>query len=210
MKKKSKIFIYIGLLLIVAASLLAVYNIYASFRAGKISQQAVEWLKEESSDDGFLNPEDEMYSSGEKSFPDYILNPDMEMPVENRDGIDYIGVLSIPTLELELPVISEWSDTNLKNAPCRYSGSAYKDNLVIAGHNYRSHFGTLKKLNVGDVAIFTDVEGNQFIYEMSVREVLSPTDVEEMTQEEWALTLFTCTVGGKNRITIRFERLNHY
>ena len=57
--------------------------------------------------------------------PDYVLYPNMEMSVETINGIDFIGVLRIPTLELELPVISEWNYPNLKSAPCRYSGSAY-------------------------------------------------------------------------------------
>lgn len=41
--------------------------------------------------------------------PDYMLCPDMEMPVKTIEGVDYIGILTIPALELELPVISEWS-----------------------------------------------------------------------------------------------------
>jgi sortase A len=31
--------------------------------------------------------------------------------------------------------------------------------------------------------------------------------VEEMESDEWDLTLFTCTIGGKSRVTIRCERV---
>ena len=139
------------------------------------------------------------------AIPDYVLCPDMEMPVETINGIDYIGVLEIPALELELPVISQWSYPDLKTAPCRYSGSAYLNNLIICGHNYTSHFGNLKNLWEGDVATFTDMDGNVFTYKMVERETLHPTDIEGMESGNWDLTLFTCTVGGQSRVTVRFE-----
>ena len=139
----------------------------------------------------------------EAYIPDYILNPEMDMPEEDVDGQKYIGVLRIPDLSLELPVISNWSYPNLKNAPCRYAGSAYMNNMVIAAHNYYSHFGHLKDLSPGDEVTFTDVDGNVFQYEVSALEILSPFAVEEMTSGDWDLTLFTCTVGGQSRVTIR-------
>ena len=46
--------------------------------------------------------------------PDYILNPDMEMPKTKVDGQEYIGVVEIPALSLTLPVISECNDEKLK------------------------------------------------------------------------------------------------
>ena len=137
--------------------------------------------------------------------PDYVLSPNMEMPVETINGIDFIGVLRIPALELELPIISEWNYPNLKAAPCRYSGSAYLNNMIICAHNYSSHFGKLKNLSEEDIATFTDMAGNVFIYKMVERETLNPTDIEEMEDGDWDLTLFTCTVGGKTRVTIRFK-----
>ena len=137
--------------------------------------------------------------------PDYVLAPNMEMPVENINGIDFIGILRIPALELELPVVSQWSYPNLKTAPCRYSGSAYLNNLIICGHNYTSHFGNLKNLNEGDLATFTDMDGNVFTYKMVERETLLPTSIDAMESGELDLTLFTCTVGGQSRVTIRFE-----
>lgn len=69
------------------------------------------------------------------------LDPAREMPVTTINGVEYLGTLEIPVLELELPIISQWSDSLLKIAPCRYQGSAYLDNMILAGHNYRAHFG---------------------------------------------------------------------
>ena len=123
------------------------------------------------------------------------------------DGYAYIGYLSIPSLGLELPVMSEWDYTRLKIAPCRYAGSVKTDNLVIAAHNYRRHFGPIKKLAIGDEVYFTDVDGIVFCYEVVEMVTLSPTAVEEMSAGDYDLTLFTCTYGGQSRVTVRCDRM---
>ena len=215
MKHKGRFLILTGLLLVAAALFLAAYNLYDEARAKRSATEIMASL--EADIPGVLSPEpfeitEETNTAAlleEVEIPDYLLNPDMEMPVENIDGIDYIGVLRIPTLELELPIISEWSYQKLKIAPCRYSGSAYQDDLIIAAHNYNSHFGNLKNLREGDTATFTDMDGNVFTYEMVELEILQPTDIEGMESGEWDLTLFTCTIGGSSRVTARFERVEN-
>ena len=215
MKHKGRFLILTGLLLVAAALFLAAYNLYDEARAKRSATEIMASL--EADIPGVLSPEpfeitEETNTAAlleEVEIPDYLLNPDMEMPVENIDGIDYIGVLRIPTLELELPIISEWSYQKLKIAPCRYSGSAYQDDLIIAAHNYNSHFGNLKNLREGDTATFTDMDGNVFTYEMVELEILQPTDIEGMESGEWDVTLFTCTIGGSSRVTARFERVEN-
>lgn len=186
-KQEGLLLITIGLLLIAAALFLVSYNLYDELRAEQSARQAVTQL------DAYLPaeaaPEAPSDSTGDQeplvsdertAIPDYVLSPNMEMPVETINGIDFIGVLRIPALELELPIISEWNYPNLKTAPCRYSGSAYLNNLIICGHNYTSHFGTLKNLWEGDIATFTDIDGNVFIYKMVERETLLPTSIDAM------------------------------
>ena len=128
------------------------------------------------------------------------------MPVQEIEGKEYIGLLQIPSLELTLPVIREWSYSSLKIAPCRYEGSVYKDNLIIAAHNYRSHFRRLGELEAGETVTFVDAAGNVFVYEVVISETLPPTAVEEMKGGDWDLTLFTCTYGGQYRVTVRCEK----
>jgi sortase A len=125
------------------------------------------------------------------------------MPTVEVDGYDYIGTLEIPSLSLDLPVMSSWSYAGLNIAPGRYSGSAYMNDLVIAGHNYSSHFGSLKTLAVGDSVLFTDVDGNEFDYEVASVDRLEPTQVAEMKAGDYPLTLFTCTLNGAARVTVR-------
>ena len=196
--KKNKRIIWTGLLLIAAALLLIFYNIYEGFMAGRLASQMAEQLEE------FIFTDNEAKEGTEMQ--EYMWNPDMEMPVKIIDGREYVGVLCIPSLKLVLPVIGNWSDSNLKIAPCRYEGSAYQDNLIIAGHNYTAHFGRLGNMREGDTVIFTDMDGNVFTYKMSEWEILKSAVIEGMEKGDWDLTLFTCTLGGKSRITIRFER----
>lgn len=119
------------------------------------------------------------------------------------DGYEYAGYVSIPALELELPVMAQWSYPRLKIAPCRYFGSPQENNLVIAAHNYPEHFGRLKNLEQGAEVSFTDMDGKVWRYAVAAVDVLGPEAVEEMTEAGYALTLFTCTYGGANRVTVR-------
>lgn len=144
----------------------------------------------------------------DKPKPTYPDPYDPAMTEVEIDGYAYIGYLSIPSLELELPVMSEWDYTRLKIAPCRYAGSTKTDDLVIAAHNYTRHFGPIKNLSIGDEVYFTDMDGVVSVYEVAETDVLQPTDVEEMTSGKFDLTLFTCTYGGKTRVTVRCERTN--
>lgn len=125
------------------------------------------------------------------------------MTVAEINGYGYIGYLSIPVLGLELPVMSEWDYTRLKIAPCRYFGSTKTDNLVICGHNYTRHFGKLKNLQEGDLVFFTDMDGVTTAYEVKEVETLQPTQISEMIESGYDLTLYTCTYGGQSRVTVR-------
>ena len=195
-----------GLVLLTAAFLLTAHNSAEERRAKEASSSALLQLsdREEAWEQSRARREDER--PGEQEVPDYILNPDMEMPVKTVDGNDYVGVLEIPTLEISLPVMSQWSEERLKISPCRYAGTAYQEGFVIAGHNYRSHFTPLKNLDPGDAVFFTDVDGNVFEYMVAETEKLRPEETAEMLSGDWDLSLFTCTYGGQMRLTVRCIR----
>jgi sortase A len=191
MKRKSgNTLMRIGVLLLAAALALTGYNIWDDNRADRAAASVVDQLPQE-------------LVSEEEEAPLYKSHPNMEMPTVEIDGRRYIGRLSIPSINLDLPVLSEWSTTNGRIAPCRYEGSAYANDLIIAGHNYRSHFGSLKSVGVGEPIYFIDADGNLFSYVVAAMEILDGTAVEEMKAVEWDLSLFTCTYGGQTRLTLR-------
>ena len=122
------------------------------------------------------------------------------------DGNEYVGEISIPAIGIDLPVMSEWSYPRLKIAPCRQFGSSRTDDLVIAAHNYESHFGKLTSLTAGDSVTFTDMDGIVNEYVVNKVEVLDPHSVEEVEHSGYALVLYTCTYGGKTRVTVFCDR----
>lgn len=186
--KLGNLFILLGTALVLAALSLLLWNRWEDFQAGKDAGTALAQVAEQTGD-GTADP----YST--------------EMTEVLIDGYYYIGYLSLPTLGLELPVMSDWSYPQLRIAPCRYYGSTKTDNLVIAAHNYTRHFGNLQGLAVGDAVYFTDMDGVITTYQVAEVGILQPTDVEEMVGSDYALTLFTCTYGGKTRITVRCDRV---
>lgn len=194
--KKGKKLMTVGLLMIIAALFLTSYNLWDERRANASAAEVLEQIT--------LPPLDE------EATPDYELNPLMEMPVKTIDGFSYIGVLDIPALDISLPIMADWSYPKLKIAPNRYLGSVYTDDMIIAGHNYRNHFGSLKVLSYGDKISFTDMDGNIFDYKVVDVQELKATDVQLMEDGDWDLTLFTCTLGGERRTTIRTMRTISY
>ena len=200
MKSKAKIFTWIGKVCLLSALLLHLYNIYDNMNQDQNQKQILEQYIQETNhqqDTSFIQ------------IPDYQLNPEMEMPEVSLPGLEEagcIGILEIPSINIKLPVLSTWSYSLLKKAPCRYSGSIYLDNMVIAAHNSEAHFKKLSNLQEGDIVTFTDAVGNVFTYTVAGIELLQPDEVENMTNGQWPLTLFTCTYGGASRVTVRCEK----
>lgn len=184
----------LGMLAFLAAGTLTLGNLREDYEAGTNAMTAAAALEIAA----------QTQPAGEKTETVQTVCP--EMPEQEVNGQAYIGTLEIPALERKLGVISRWSGERLQLAPCRYSGSAYTGGLVIAAHNYSAHFGKLKDLEPGDTVLFMDVDGNAFSYEVTLLETLQPDAVEEMTDESWDLTLFTCTTGGASRVTVRCKR----
>lgn len=128
------------------------------------------------------------------------------LTLRNIDGYDYIGTLTIPDLDLELPVMDQWSYASLRIAPGRFSGSPYTGDLVLCAHNYPGHFGRLGTLDMDSEIRFQDFDGTVWVYRLRSQEILQPESIEEMVSQEndpWDLTLFTCTPGGQTRAAYR-------
>jgi len=193
MRIRGRLLIRMGSALLLAALCLTAYNIGEGRRAAARSEEILQAMRTSAP------------ARGPEPLPACTPGPETQMPEVEIDGAAYIGVLAIETLGLELPVMSQWSESNLKAAPCRYEGSAYRGDLVIAAHNYAAHFGNLKNLSPGDAVCFTDGDGRAFRYVVTAVETLPSTAIEEMTASGHALTLFTCTLDGADRVAVRCD-----
>ncbi|MBQ6542763.1 MAG: sortase [Clostridia bacterium] len=195
-KKRTKagigvILMTFGLLLIAAAGGLFAYNARNDRIAGEKADMIIKAVAD-SKDDSFVEVEE----NGERT--------------AEIDGEKYIGVISIPSLGISLPVQSEWSLEKLKTSPCRYSGDLTDGSLIICAHNYQSHFGNLKYASVGDKVIFTDVMGLNYYFEVISTSRIDGYDSEGMKHDDgWDMTLFTCTYSGRQRQTLRLIRVQN-
>ena len=193
MHNKSAIFcLMIGTVLIN----LALFFSYANWRESKEAGQQSDKIMEVIKLDGEMDISMEEYDSNHKE------ELGREMMTRNIDGNEYVGYLSIPELDLELPVMSQWDYSKLKIAPCRQFGATYTGNLVIAAHNYKKHFGRFQELEVGDEVDFTDMLEVQNKYQVVRIDIVEATDVDMVLKSAYELVLYTCTKGGKNRVVV--------
>lgn len=190
----------LGLLMVLGAAWLLITNRQEDAQAGEGAARVLEAMETLEVDPTAPSVAEEMAQE----------IPERDMTVQTIDGREYIGTLRIPALDLELPVLSEWSYDGLKIAPGRFSGSTFTDDLTVCAHNYAAHFGRLHTLEPGTEVEFRDMDGMIWTYKISEITELGPTDIDEMTvktsEDTWSLTLFTCTPGGETRATVRCER----
>ena len=191
--------VFLGVVCLLSAVGLVVYNRWEAGRAEETAQALlanVQSIMDEKPQEQFLH-EDTV------NLPNHLEKRPTEMATVKVGGYDCIGILSVPVLELELPVLTDWSYEKLKKAPCHYYGTYYEKDFVIAAHNYQSHFGRLSELRTGDIVFFTDVNGAAYYYEVVLLETLPKDATEEMITAGFDLSLYTCTPGGASRVTVR-------
>lgn len=191
---------FFAIILLVAAGILLFYNTRESDRVEKGNLETVTELEK-------------LYE--EKLAKEKNLQEESTIERENNienitniniNGYDYIGIVYIPILDnLALPVLETYTPSNLKVSVCKYSGGIEEGNFTIAGHNYKTTFGKLSKLSVGNIAYFKDANGAVYKYKCKNIETLLPNQVEEMISGDWDLTLFTCTYNNAKRLAYRFE-----
>lgn len=190
----------------IAITLMSMGLIFIGFAVGLLFYNNYENKKAQESSDALM--QSIKLNIAENEQKEQIIDPfDEEMTTKEINGYDYIGYISIPALNVDLPVMSEWDYGRLKIAPCRYYGSTKTDNLVIAAHNYIVHFKYLNRLKAGDKITFTDMDAVVHKYKVDLVEQLLPTDVDKVKDSGDDLILYTCTYGGAKRIVVRCSYL---
>lgn len=137
---------------------------------------------------------------GESAPPEGSAPP--AMPTRTLSGYDLVGILRIPAADITLPVLDSWSEELLHLAPCRYSGSLAGEDLVILGHNYRTHFGSLRLVQAGDSVELTDVNGVTYRFTVALTETVRGDEGDRLPSE-YPLTIFTCTADSRHRLLVR-------
>ena len=192
-KTRGIIYFLVGCLLLLCAGGWSVYNISEDQNAGR---EALAILEELDSIQNEIEQMEEVSAEEESSIQTIVV-----------DGETFCGRVEIEALGIELPVYDAWDYSRLKKAPCRYMGSVSTNDIIIAAHNYKTHFGLLHQLEKGEEIKFIDAVGETYLYRVCEIVTLDGTAVTDMHAGDWDFTLFTCTKGGKQRVTVRCERI---
>lgn len=193
MRSKTGVFLMVvGALLVISSLSLFLWNSAENKRADEAAEKALSLIIDE-------------IEKNKNEYPDPYST---EMTVKEINGYGYIGYITVPSKNLNLPVMSEWDYDRLKISPCRYYGSTKTNDLIIAAHNLDSFFWKILSLEPGETVIFTDMDGVVSKYTVSNVEVLRPSAVDEMKSGDWDLTLFTCTRGSQSRKAVRCIRIS--
>ena len=191
-QKRGCVLVFVGIFLILASLLLHITQEKQDQIAGKNAHILLQQLK--------LNQVSFTQSTHKEVLPEIPVSS--VMPEKEYLGYAMIGTLRVPSVGIELPVLSNWSYELLNVAPCRYSGSIPEENMILMGHNYKSHFTPLHDVTEGAAVEFENVDGTVYHYTVDKIEILHKND-GELLPSAYPLTLFTCTPGGQNRVVIR-------
>lgn len=106
-----------------------------------------------------------------------------------------IGILKIPKLKKELPIIEGTDEEELEKGVGHYTGTAYplqNDQIVLSGHR-DTVFRNFGELETGDTFI-VELEYGKFKYEIYERDIVPADDttVIRSTAPDEILTVTTC------------------
>lgn len=175
MHLRSKWFILIGSLLILVSLGILIYSEMFASNSQKEAEEILQSLEE-------ILPS---VTLGEKD--DFSS---MDMPVLELNGRDIVATVDFPEWAVKLPIDNQWDLKGLKALPQRFSGSVYDDSLIIGGSNQEGSFDCLKKVDLGDRVIITDMTGAYFPYEIASIERKKSADEETLADDRFDLVLF--------------------
>ena len=133
-------------------------------------------------------------------------------------GDEVFGVISIPAMELEMPIFLGATEQHMADGAAHLSQTSLpiggeNTNCVIAGHrgyNGASYFRYIDKLKVGDTVSITNL-WETLTYRVCEIKIIDPHDVTEILIQPGRdlLTLLTChpyASGGRQRYVVVCER----
>lgn len=123
-----------------------------------------------------------------------------------------IGIINVPKINLEYPILSTTTKENMKTSITRFSGGNVNEsgNLALAGHNNYDNtmFGKIDELVIGDKIYLTDLQKNTVEYTINSIFTTNPNDVSILKTQDKnikEITLITCKDGRKSRLIIKAE-----
>ena len=141
---------------------------------------------------------------------------DFDLPDET------FGVISIPKLDLEMPLYLGATDENMANGAAVLSGTSIpiggsNTNAVIAGHRGwggAAYFRYITELSIGDEVVITNL-WERLRYRVVGTKIIEPHEIENILIQPGRdmVTLLTChpyASGGKQRYLVYCQRIPEY
>lgn len=132
------------------------------------------------------------------------------------------GVISIPKLDLEMPLYLGATDENMANGAAVLSGTSIpiggsNTNAVIAGHRGwggAAYFRYITELSIGDEVVITNL-WERLRYRVVGTKIIEPHEIENILIQPGRdmVTLLTChpyASGGKQRYLVYCQRIPEY
>ena len=130
------------------------------------------------------------------------------------EGYPIIAQLTIPAIDLNIPVLATYSEETLAISATKFYGPAPNEigNFCIAGHNYPkpNMFNHLIDLSIGDTIYLTDNENGRGTYRIYDLYKVVPTDISPLSQETngaTEITLITCTNYSSKRFIVKAVKI---
>ncbi len=139
------------------------------------------------------------------------LSWDDLLNVRNRfHDLPTIGMITIPDIDLELPILYGLDNENLAvgAGTMRASQQMGRGNYALAGHYTQSPtalFGPLHTIKTGTMIYVTDLT-NTYQYRTEALETVPPTRIDVLDDTTDAtITLITCTFDATERLIVKGE-----
>lgn len=223
LRRKRKIYKIEFALSLIIIFFLSSYYIYADYDRNKSEQVSQEILAQM---DYNNQVRDSTMASQESDILVVAIDDDDEIPqpeTEEAPSVDETqayttnvgdytseAILSIPSLGIEYPVLSEQSDELLKISLNKYWGPKPNEigNYCVVGHNYKNGkmFGKLNQIQTGDIVTLKDSSGRTLKYAVYNKYIVDPDDrncTSQLTGGYKELTLITCTNYGQQRLVVK-------
>lgn len=192
---KIKIYKTIFFILIVAIIIISTLigiKYFKSYKTEKENKETIASIKEQ------INKNDNPVSEIDKNIKRYRV----------------IGIIKIPKINLEYPILENTSVEALKLSITKFWGNKINEigNVTLAGHNNLNGtmFGKIKKLEAGDIIELTDIQNTTLEYEVFDTYIIDPNDISCILPEQEdvrEVTLITCTNGRENRFIIKAREI---
>lgn len=142
------------------------------------------------------------------------INSSFIFEMSNIEEEKVIGIVSIPEVDMDLPIFKGLSNANLMAGAgtMKENQQMGEENYALAGHNWRDQktlFSPLHRVKKGMMVYLTDLE-DTYKYKIDKILMVPPERVDIIEDaDESVLTFVTCNYNGTKRLIVQGSLIDH-